>query len=470
MRHSIFAIPTILAAFLFASSLAAQDAMPVEQLASTAQRLKAKLDRLGEIENPNAEEKKRLAETEKELDDLAEWIERQKGFTEQHYVQAGAPFFETHPRQALRITDAGLKPFPDSRFLNDHRGFALTKIAEDLHPCAAQLAAWHGAEAAFRKSLTCKPETFHAHAGLFQVLDHLDRCDEAMRELDAAMAHEAGKQAVEIHVFHRASMLMRAGKAKDALKLLQAAQVSDEDKVDHLVFLVRAAALANDAAAAQAAIPKLRAADTTPRSLIEAADALAYLGKKADALKLLAQRPPIGKFSNEQERLAQLWSQNGAAMEVFWTASDFSPAGPLRAALTKTLDHHFIVMDGGKQVELNTSPLMMCKLLGDAAKAANERDENIKDWGNHTLFVLCARAAPAHKPAGMEQNLVTMFTKNNDPIPDTNDIPARLLALRWNVGNTGTAGVLTGLRAIEKLEPKKPAAAPAAPAKPPAKK
>jgi len=470
MRKHAIATTAVLATFVLTFPLAAQDAMPVAQLADTAQRLKARLDRLDEIETPNDAEKERLAATTKELDDLAEWIERQQGFTEQHYVEAGSPFIQSHPQPALRITDAGLKLFATSRFLHDHRGFALTKIAMDLHPCAARMKALQDAEAAFRKALTCKPETWHAHVGLFQALEQLDKCDEALRELAIAEKDPAAKDGFRMPWQLRASVLMRAGKPKDAIKLLTTETIEAADTVDQLVLLVRANALANDAAATQAAITKLRAADTTPRSLIESADALAYLGKKPDALKLLAQRPPIAKFTNEQERVAQLWSQCGAAMEVFWNATDYSPSGPLRAALTKSLGHSFQLMEAGKQVDLSGSPVLMCKLLEGAAKNAGRE----KEWGNHLLFVLCARAAPAHKPsAGAEQLAIGIYGKD-DPIPGLDDVPARLLAMRANLGDTETAGVLTGLRAIEKLNAKPPAAPapakPAAPTKPPAKK
>ena len=470
MRHPSLAA-AVLGTFVLAVPVApvvAQDAMPVEQLAATAQKLKAKLDRLAEIEKPSDAEKERIAATVQELSDLAEWIARQQGFTEQHYVEASSPFIQSHPKPALQITDAGLKLFPESRFLHDHRGFAQTKIAMDLHPCAARVKALQDAEAAFRKALTCKPETWHAHVGLFQVLDQLDKCDEALSELAIAEKDPAAKEGFVIPWQLRASVLMRAGKPKDAVKLLTTEKIEAADTVDQLVLLVRANALANDAAATQAAITKLRAADTTPRSLIEAADALAYLGKKPDALKLLAQRPPLGKWSSEQERIAQIWSQCGAAMEVFWNATDFSPTGPLRGALTKALDHSFMFMKDGKEANLSSSPLMMCKLLEGAAQNVSE---HIKDWGNHTLFVLSARAAPAHKPDASEQFMIDSYAKNNDPIPGVDDIPARLLALRNNVGDPEAGGTLTGLRAIEKLEAKPPAAAPApAPTKPPAKK
>src|SRR4030095_11351678 len=174
--------------------------------------------------------------------------------------------------------------------------------------------------------------------------------------------------------------------------------------------------------------------------------AIASVGRKAAALKLLAQRPKRGKFESEEEREAQKYSQSAEAMDAFLKATDFSPGGPLRAALTKALDHHYRFIAGGKQDDFASSPMMMRKLLA----GTNMPEEPIKDWGNHVLFVLSMRALPAHKPTPAEKQFADMMKK--DRWPTVGDIPGRLLALRAAVGEPDAAGALTALRAVEKLD------------------
>ncbi|HEU4419899.1 MAG TPA: hypothetical protein VFT55_13285, partial [Planctomycetota bacterium] len=263
--------------------------------------------------------------------------------------------------------------------------------------------------------------------------------------------HAEAGATINVTWLRRVGLLMRTDRAKEALAVLKSVTPEDDQKVDVQIMVLRATALAGDAAATLAAANALRSLESSPRTLVEAADALAYAGKTDEALKLLAQRPKRGKFASDEEREAQLYSQSAEAMEAFLTAADFSPGGPLRAALTKALDHHFVVMGaGGKQDDLAGSPLMMTKLLGGSGMP----EEPIKDWGNHLLFVLSMRAVPAHKPTPAEQQLVDMMKKDRWPTAD--DIPGRLLALRAAVGEPDHAGTLTALRAVEKLDPKTP--------------
>ncbi|HEX6813944.1 MAG TPA: hypothetical protein VF384_20140 [Planctomycetota bacterium] len=457
--------PMIGPLFLFAALLlvgdspaAAQQTPSPQLLAQSTHELVQKLARLSEIEDPSFAQKAKLEAAQKELADLVATMAKGEGMTEDHFVQASSPLIETHTREALAISEAGVKRFPESRFLHDHTGFANTALAFRMQPSAARLTALLAAETAFRKALTCKPETFHAHMGLYQVLDPLGKCNEALVELEIAVKDPTAAEALNLLWSRRASLLMRSGKPKDALKYLQGVEVPDDESVMKLRSVVRANALAGDATATQAAIKAMRDAEASPSTLIEAADALAYLGKKAEALKLLAERPPKGPFKTEEEREAQLYSQSGAAMEEFLKATDYSHTGPLRAALTKALGHSYGFYDSGKQIDLSSSPVMMSKLLADMPLF----DQKIKDWGNHLLFVLSVRAAPAHKPGPDEQKMLGLL--KGQPMPTADDIAARLLALRYNVGEPDAVGVLMGLRAAEKLEVK------AAPASAPAKK
>ncbi|HZN38494.1 MAG TPA: tetratricopeptide repeat protein [Planctomycetota bacterium] len=443
MKPSPFAV--LAAAFVILTSVRAQTPS-VEDVARTAHKL---AQQLGEL--ADADDKKALEAKKKELVEFVTLCVKGEGFTERHFVEAGSPLLEGERQAALAISEAGVARFPQSRFLHDHIGYARTGLANAEPPSAARVAGLRSAEAAFRKALECTPDTWHAHVGLYQVLEHLGYCDEALRELDTALKHAEAGATLGVIWLRRAGLLMRSERAKDALAVLKAVAPADDEKVDLQIMVLRATALAGDAAATQAAANALRTLESSPRTLVEAADALAYAGKKDDALKLLAQRPKRGKFESDEEREAQLYSQSAEAMEAFLKATDFSPGSPLRAALTKALDHHFVVMGaGGKQDDLAGSPLMMTKLLGGSSMP----EEPIKDWGNHVLFVLSMRALPAHKPTPAEKQLVDMMKKDRWPTAD--DIPGRLLALRAAVGEPDHAGALTALRAVEKLDPKTP--------------
>ena len=435
----VLAVATVLQTIVRAQAPA------VEDVARTAHTLAQQLGELADADDKKAE----LEAKKKELDEFVALCVKGEGFTERHFVEAGSPFVEHEGQAALAISEAGVARFPQSRFLRDHVGYARMGLAIAEPPSAARVAGLQSAEAAFRKALECTPDTWHAHAGLYQVLQDLGYCDEALRELDTALKQPEAATTINVQWLRRAGLLMRSERAKDALAVLKAAAPEDDEKVDVQVMVLRATALCGDAAATQAAADALRKLESSPRTLVEAADALAYVGKKDDALKLLAQRPKRGKFESEEEREAQLYSQSAEAMEAFLKATDFSPGGPLRAALTKALDHHFVLAGaGGKRDDFASSPLMMSKLLGGSSMPA----EPIKDWGNHVLFVLSMRALPAHKPTPAEKQFADMMKK--DRWPTAGDIPGRLLALRAAVGEPDAAGALTAQRAVEKLDPK----------------
>ena len=426
-----------------------------EQLARRAYELVQQLGELRKVEQPTAAQKTELAAKQKELAAFVATCVAGEGFSERHFVEASSPLLgEECVAEGLAISESGAAKFPESRFLNDHVGFGNTGIAFAAAPSAARIASLRAAEAAFRKALQCKPDTWHAHYGLYQVLEFLGTCDEALRELDIAAKDAEGAKQMSLLWLRRSVLLMRTGKAKDAIALLKGVAPEDDEKLYVEIMRLRATALSGDAAATQAAVTALRAMESSPRTLVDAADALAYVGKKPDALKLLAQRPARAKSESEEQREAQLYSQSAEAMEAFLKATDFSHTGPLRGALSKALDHHYYLFAGGKQSDFASSPRMMSKLLGGSGMPA----EPIKDWGNHTLFVLSMRAAPAHKPPPDEQKFIDLL--KNDRWPTADDIPARLLALRYQLNDPEAAGVLTGLRAVEKLEAKS-AASPA---------
>lgn len=304
----------------------AQDAPPpVQELAGQAHQLVQQLVQMGEIEQPDAGQKAAYADALQALEQLAARVAKLEGLTVEHYVEVGSPMLEHFATQGLVVTDAGLKRFPDSRFLWDHAGLAHMSLAFAQKPCATRLAALKAAQQAFTKALPLAPDTHHAHLGLYQVLSHLDLPAEAIEQFELGMKDDAGKAAVHGAWLAKSGLLLRLGRTKEALAVLTGPEVPDDARDVARILTLRAHALAGDAGAAQAVIKTMRDADPGPRSLVEAADALAFLGKKADALKLLAQRPPQGKWESEEERIAQILSASAAAMEAFWKATDFTP-------------------------------------------------------------------------------------------------------------------------------------------------
>lgn len=440
-------MPTILRALLpliVLAFLPAQDAPPVADLAQRAHGLARQLEQLAQIDQPSDEQQAAGVEAHKALEALVAQIEAMEGLTVEHYVEAGSPLLEDHPAQALRITAAGLKRFPDARFLWDHAGFSHLQLAARSPACAPFVTELNAAEDAFRKALALLPDTAHAHLGLCQALSLLDRCGEALAQLDLAEPLARDDQPIPDAWRLRTGLLLRAGRARHALAVLKQ---QDQDRTDVRVLTLRALALAGDAAGVQAAATKLQESDPGPRSLLEAADALLQVGKKPDALKLLAARPRLTKWDSEEERTAMILSQSAAALEVVAKATDFTARGPLRAALTKALGHTFTVKDGSakppKDTDLSGSPAMMGQLL------ANMPASSEKDWANRVLQVLCIQALPGHQPTPLE-TMVRGATKDRR-VPGPDDVPALLLTLRLGVGDADACGGLAGLRLAERL-------------------
>lgn len=435
--------------------LPAQDVPSVADMTSKAHALAKRLSALQEGGSNSKEHKQDLAAATKAVDDFVEPVLGKPGYSLEHYVQISSPFLEVYAAAALKVAEAGLKHFPDSRFLYDHAGAARLHLAVERKPCKGRLDDLRAAEQSFRKALTLQPETFHAHVGLAQTLDLLGQQEEALRELDlAAKAVAAAKEKIPQLPLIRACMLLRANKPADALALLQSDQIDDETKKGVQILVLRAHALAGDAARVAAQAKAMEANGDPQRAALEHADALLWMGKKAEALKLLAKKPAVQKGSVEENEQAVL-AQSYAALEQFAGATDFGASSPLRAALTKALGHAVVTMMPGKdgktkEVDLSGSPVMMSHLLMSAPV------EPIKQWGNRLLLVLCLKAAPAWKP-GPEENLL----KNAlGVLPGPDDMPAVLLAMRYPVGDPDEVCGLASLRAAEKLQDK-----PAAPKK-----
>src|SRR5262249_37428621 len=150
-------------------------------MARAAQQHAARLHQLREAEGPPQTQSIQAAM--KAIDDLVQPLLAEPGFTVEHYVEVSSPLLEEYAAAALKVAEAGLTHFPDSRFLFDHVGFAHTRIADESRPGKARMASLSAAEEAFRKGLKLQPDTYHAHLGLSQVLDLGMQPVEALREL-----------------------------------------------------------------------------------------------------------------------------------------------------------------------------------------------------------------------------------------------------------------------------------------------
>lgn len=431
-------------------------------LAERAHNLAKTLDELGGVDKPSATQKQQLAAAEQELAALVKEATESTAWTADHYVQASGPLLQEHAEPALAIALAGTKRFADSRPLWNHVGLARIQAAFDSRPGTAQVESLRAAEQALRKALTLQPETVQTHLGLYQALDHLGDVDGAAKELDTAMQDTSAKAEFPALWLHRASLLLRANKPKEAFAELAVADGKAEGMpLAPAILRVRARALAKDAAATDAAITALLEQENSPRTQLEAADALFYLGRKADAAKVLAKLPPIGKFESEEERKGQLCAQSGQALAAYWAAGDVSAKGGLRAALTKALGHHFLVMDPTakpkpKESDLSSSPRAMANLVPQAMKAGDD-EAGIKNWANLPLLALCIQASVDYKPQGFEATLLGQIDKNPMKV---DDVPALLLAARHAIGDPDASCALSGLHAMERIAPpaKKPPA------------
>lgn len=454
-------MPTQLLPFLitttFAVALLAQAPHP-SALAQKANDLAHQIGELADVDAPSAEQKRTLAAARKELAEFVAKVTTTAGLAAEHFVEAGSPLLGPCPAEALAISEAGVKAFPQSRFLLDHVGTAHLGLAMARRPGAARVDGLRRAEQAFRQALQLPPDTFHAHAGLFQCLDFLGEVQEALRELRHVLADADGQRAIPTPWVHVTSLLLRAGTPREALATLEAAKTDDDaDPLWRPILLLRAHAIAKDVPATEAAAKALRELEDSPRTQLEVADALFFIGRKSDAQKVLARLPAIGKWESDEERVGQLFAQSGAALAAYWQTNDITAKGPLRAGLTKALDHKFVVMDPTakpkpKESDLSASPRAMAYLVTQAMQS----DEGQKDWANRVLLVLSVQASADYKPPAFEAGLLAALEKDR-VVAD--DIPGIVLDARYMIGDPKASGVLTGLHALERitLAPKPPA-------------
>jgi hypothetical protein len=242
---------------------------------------------------------------------------------------------------------------------------------------------------------------------------------------------------------------MRAGKPKDAIAVLQRAKATDHDErraIDRLVL--RAFALAGDGKEVTARVTALLAADPSPGATAAAVDALAWLGKRGDAIRILGQRPPRPVEGEDAAETAQRrQSQDALALLV---KGDFANTPVLRAALTKALGHSFLVHGTAKgkdgkpaPTDLSASPAMMVQLLCSLPSAS------CKDWANRVLLAMCIDALPQHEPTPLEDTV--RAARKDAHVPDSADLPAVLAAIRRGVGDAEDDVALVALRAAQRL-------------------
>lgn len=434
----------VVLAFLAVGPLVAQDAPSSESFEATVRQLREKV-RFRASKEPTEEEAAALAAGEHELSRFVESVERQQGLTERQYVLAADTFVTLYPAEALRLAHAGLRHFPESLRLLFGSATANIGVAETSFPSAARVRALEGAERSLRTMAKLGADTWPVHAAMARVLAHLDRCTEALAEFDAASRDPRGEESLRGRTRTKVSLLLRAGQPLKAIEAMR--DTPEIATIDRLVLTVRARALAKDLAATRAAIVTLRDAENSPRTTAEAADALGHLGERAEALRLLASRPATPATA---DRDALEWSRTCAALEVLLRCDDLGPASPLRMALTNALDHHFWMGRDENRFDFRASPLVMMKMIGGMGRP----EAPITVQGDHLLFLLCAAAAPTHRPDDRERVLLDVFAQDGQPMPSGDDVPAHLLAMRENVGDPDAGCPLTALRIAEQIAPK----------------
>jgi tetratricopeptide (TPR) repeat protein len=454
-------VPWLTAGLLTFTAAAAAQAPSPRELAERAHRIAQ--------QHAAADESDDRAATKAAAQQLATLLDEAKAakdWTAEHFVEASSPLLGAHPAEGLAISEAGLKLFPDSRFLWDHAGFAQTALADAMRPGKRRVDGFTAAVKSFEQSLQRQPDTWHAHLGLAQALDSLGDAEGALRELKVALGDEQGKQGIPHAGMRLAALSLRLGKWPEALAAID--QATDvEEALWPAILRVRVHALAKDLPRLQTAIAAMLLLDDSPRGQLEAADAWFYVGRKDDAQQALAKLPALGKAKTEEERIGQIYSASGAALAAWWQATDVSAKGPLRGVLTKALGHSFLVMDPSakppkpKENDLSASPRAMTHLLHGAME---HDDEQRKTWANRVLLALCLQAAKDYKAPEFEAKLLAGIDK--DPAT-LDDVPGLQLDAACALGDPQQSCALTGWHAMSRVVPPRPPTKPAAPAKPP---
>lgn len=414
--------------------------------AALAQRTAELVQRLVQLEAAAADAAQ-LAAVQQQIDQLVAELGGD-GFAVEHYVEVGSALLQHAPQAALAVSELGLQRFADSRFLLDHAGFAHAAIADGMRPTAARLGQLQQAEASFRKALQLQPDTCHAHFGLYQVLDLLDQPKAALAELEAALQLPHDDKAMPFLWLRRASLLLRSNQPAQALAVLQSGEIDATDQRLARILTLRAHALAGDSRQVQAQVETLLRLDASDHATMVAADALLWLGKRGEAVKLLGQRPAsaTGGDADELPQRQQVF----AALQAIAAVKD--PSTPsLRVPLTRALGHEFMVFDHDKsgkprEVDLSSSPRAMAQLLQSATVGT------VKEWANHLLLALCLQALPGYRTPAQEAKLEAAMRVL--PPADPSSLPALLVAMRTAVGDPELAGGLISLRAAQQLEPK----------------
>ncbi len=332
---------------------------------------------------------------------------------ENHFLETSKFFLERNdgPR-ALRICLAGARRYPKSRYLLDNLGLAYLLAAREAKKPRERTQALKKAYRAFKRAVRLKPDTYHAHFGLFQAAYHLGRYETALEELEKYKSFKDAPRPMKRPRTMEGKTLLGAGRFDKAAALLKDPATLKEDSSNG-ILAVRALALAGKTEEALALAEELEKKGVDPRLARWAkADLLIFLGKRKEAVRFL-KKHPVKRKKDETEAEFKLARQAQAGLRYLSLLTP-KTVGKIRRGLPKILDHKFILFLPGKgkkpkEMLLNSSSIAMAKLMINCPPSAK--------IGENTVYLaLLSLDLQRHKPTFFEKKYVLPYKVWTDDV------------------------------------------------------
>ncbi len=319
---------------------------------------------------------------------------------EYHYLNASLFFTRRNDyARAQKICLAGKKKYPESRFIRDNLGLAYLLEAKLASGRASREEALRKAYLAFREALRLKPDTYHAHFGLFQAAFHLGRFQTALKELRKYKAFKDAPNPMKKPRTMEGKTLLGAGDFKGAADFLDDPKTFQEDPSNRILAM-RARALEGKTGRAVALAEGMEKEGVDRRLARWAkADLLIFLGRKKEAIHFL-KKHPVKRKKDESEEEFKLAKEAQAGLR-FLSLLTPKTTGKIRRGLPKILDHEFILLVPGKgkkprRMLFHSSPLAMAWLMLECPRS-------VKIGENTVYLALLSLELQRHKPTSREK-------------------------------------------------------------------
>ncbi len=381
-------------------------------------------------------------------------VEENLPWKERHFLNASKFFTERDdPARALKICLAGKRKYPKSRFILDNLGLAYLLEARDASKAEERTRALRKAYRTFKKAVKLKPDTYHAHFGLFQAAYHLGRYETALEELEKFRSFKDAPRPLKKPRTMEGKTLLGAGRFEKAAAALKDPAALREDP-NNGILAMRALALAGKTKEALALAEELEKKGADPRLARWAkADLLIFLGKKKEAVHFL-KKHPVKRKKDESKGSFLLAGQAQAGLR-FLSLLGPKTTSKIRRGLPKILDHKFILFLPGKgkkpkELRLNASPIAMAKLM-------IECPPSVKIGENTVYLSLLSLALQRHKPTSFEKKYVLpykVWTEDVKKLGTPDGLRECIRKLRRGLLNPSFNCALTAWKLAQYLETK----------------